>query len=541
MSKTRIRYQLCLTILIVITLIFTALPHFITAESITDFPEEVAGNVEDTEELGEGLGTSDDLLELQEAPSEDFNDAFQEDLPMPEELEENNGLKAYFLDSYGEVVKDLFPEIFPLTQEEFIFTIGNYLDGSVISNGLEEITEDEQGTTEAESDFQSLLQEIFSTSDVSSCYQLSIAENYAAAGIVDWSSIRLAITGQKLVDEQILIFSTKEAKLSLFDQNKMDQSESEVSLDIEANDFPLYVVLYKSDFANSIFQQQLTRENTPADAIYLGGAGANDENTGTTTDQPLATLEKAITVAMDKQASTIFVQGEVNLTTPVDGQNLTIKRDPNYLGYLFTVKDSVTVSLSNMIIDGNYPAVIAEKSLIAVQNGASLTIADGTILQNNQMRNKENNEKGVGSGGAISVDQAILNMTGGIIQGNVAKLGGGIYLTNQSSFNLSGGLISSNTALRGSQGFLEPSRSFYSRGGGILVGRSSTMTFSAGKIAGNNAFYGGGISLGEYIADEKQEVGGRLSMTAGEIVGNRAFYKGGGIFINCGPDEKLTV
>jgi len=94
---------------------------------------------------------------------------------------------------------------------------------------------------------------------------------------------------------------------------------------------------------------------------------------------------------------------------------------------MFTVNTANTVTVSNLIIDGdkeNFANVAVNGGLFNVAAG-KLTIADGATLRNSSVAG---NGTANGNGGAVYVDNgATAEMTGGTITGNAAVNGGAVY------------------------------------------------------------------------------------------------------------------
>jgi uncharacterized repeat protein (TIGR02543 family) len=144
------------------------------------------------------------------------------------------------------------------------------------------------------------------------------------------------------------------------------------------------------------------------------------------------------------------------------------------------------------------------------------------------------------AGGGVYANAAALNMTNVTITGNTtATDGGGVfYLANVTSgllaFNMTGGLIANNTA---------------GSGGGVYVNSSSIFNLNGGTISNNRAlgaFGAGGIYVdGTSNLNDGRVIGntavtshgggmrvastGRLNMLSGEITDNVAALNGGGI------------
>ena len=185
-------------------------------------------------------------------------------------------------------------------------------------------------------------------------------------------------------------------------------------------------------------------------------------------------------------------------------------------------------------------------SLIEVKEGGTLTIAGGTlkskgvrgVLSNNStvtMTGGHIKESGIfdagtsgsNGGGMLLMGSSKFTMTGGSIEGNFGKLGGGVYATNNSQVEISGSAeITGNKAAKD--------------GGGIYVAGSSTVTVSGGKISGNEAEdCGGGISAlgnsavtvsgGEISGNTAHGKAKKGDITLGEVKYEK-YYGGGGIF-----------
>jgi pilin isopeptide linkage protein len=292
-------------------------------------------------------------------------------------------------------------------------------------------------------------------------------------------------------------------------------------------------------------------------AVFLDGENGNDDNSGTE-NAPLKTLAAAIEKVEERAKankgsnSLIYVIGEVEITDEqsfnVTDQTITLKRGDKYTGYLLKVtgsSGSLTLE-GNIIVDGNKGNQTEALSLILV-NGGSLTIEDGVVLQNNStMQEKHNYSQDLGGGfkylggGAICLtNRASATMNGGTIQYNKAYFGGGVYVGANSSFTMIDGEISNNEARYGS--YATKTRYSYGGGGGVCICYGGTMNMTGGSISSNNAWAGGGISVGVRTENSAAEYNvmntaeSTLTMEGGKISDNTAKTQGGGIYIqvNC--------
>ena len=200
---------------------------------------------------------------------------------------------------------------------------------------------------------------------------------------------------------------------------------------------------------------------------------------------------------------------------------------------MFSVPSGATLILGKGItLDGAYGTNVAYSySGSIVKVSGALEIHDGATLQNNAVTSGDgfNNDRAGGAVYAVGSSAKVL-MDGGVITGNRALLGGGMYLGNGATLTMSGGTIRNNVAT-GTYRFDSNTKSD-AAGGGVALMSDAKMIFSGGSIEYNSALCGGGIALGtgEYFFASS---GGKdnLTMTGGKVNHNSATHKGGGIFI----------
>lgn len=143
------------------------------------------------------------------------------------------------------------------------------------------------------------------------------------------------------------------------------------------------------------------------------------------------------------------------------------------------------------------------------------------------------NGGGWGGGLCITGANASLEMTGGVVAGNKAASGGGIFANNSAVLNLSGGVISGNATYGNdiTDGYNVNAGGY---GGGVYT-QSATVTISdSANITNNRAearlaneeLYNKGRLGGGGIASH----GGTLSMTGGSVTANYSHEAGGGIY-----------
>lgn len=262
--------------------------------------------------------------------------------------------------------------------------------------------------------------------------------------------------------------------------------------------------------------------------IYLDGVNGDDTKDGSNTANAVKTFEKAKEIATANQSiSTIWVTGTVPVSGEItlSGTNAILKRDSTFANYMLQTQGDTV--FHDITIDGNKDNITvigSIYSLVRVVNSTA-TIQDGTVLQNNEVIHSN-----IGTGGALIIEAATVNMTGGHIHDNQANWGGAIYLGGNANFNMSGGVIENNHAVSiGSQ---------IAAGGGIAswsayLNGTNTTTISGDAIVRHNRSdeMGGGISLGTNSASNGKD---NLVMTGGMIDDNRSGTGGGGIFVQAG-------
>lgn len=204
----------------------------------------------------------------------------------------------------------------------------------------------------------------------------------------------------------------------------------------------------------------------------------------------------------------------------------------------------------------NFGAIVACKEgyvnqVISVQDGGTLDLQGGMITTPRALGNDghvifsqgavyisggyvtNGNDGGWGGGLCITGANANLEMTGGVVAGNKAASGGGIFANNSAALNLSGGVISGNATYGNdiTDGYNVNAGGY---GGGVYT-QSATVTISdSANITNNRAearlanreLYNKGLLGGGGIASH----GGTLSMTGGSVTANYSHEAGGGIY-----------
>ena len=133
---------------------------------------------------------------------------------------------------------------------------------------------------------------------------------------------------------------------------------------------------------------------------------------------------------------------------------------------------------------------------------------------------------GDGDGGGVYIEGGNFNMYNGSISANNAPggRGGGVYAKNSTRFVISGGSIDSNVAKSGGGIYYE-----------AVPQTATKFTISGGNISGNSASSGGGV----YLYRAGRNTG--FTMSGGSITDNTASSIGGGVYMPASYYGKFTV
>lgn len=151
-------------------------------------------------------------------------------------------------------------------------------------------------------------------------------------------------------------------------------------------------------------------------------------------------------------------------------------------------------------------------SLVYAENGSSVNMRGGYIC----------GASGSGAGGGIEVRyNSSLSISNGVIAGNSAPSGGGVYAEG-STVKVTGGTISGNRTLENTSGF----------GGGVMVVGGS-IAVSGGFITNNKyaKFCGEDGQGGHGGAGLAANNGAHVTISGGQITGNYSEEAGGGVYV----------
>ena len=196
-------------------------------------------------------------------------------------------------------------------------------------------------------------------------------------------------------------------------------------------------------------------------AIYLDGANGNDANDGSSAALAVRTFYMA-RQRLQAGGNYIIVVGTANLNNTNEisdwdlnfNTNAVVQRGLGFTGQLVNVPSGRHLTLSDITIDGNKTAMnISVSSLINTTN-ASLTINNGTKIQNNNNYGvNASNGKVYINGGEISNNTVGLYFSNGVATDSVIMTGGLItknsshgmqFASNRRNISITGGEIVEN-------------------------------------------------------------------------------------------------
>ncbi len=266
----------------------------------------------------------------------------------------------------------------------------------------------------------------------------------------------------------------------------------------------------------------------PNAEIHVSASGS-DSGKGTV-ESPYLTIAKALevvenngTILLDDNVS-MGVDNNItkNVTITSNGDNVnTLMRSIGSEGYCLIVKEGFSLTLENVIIDGNsdnnsyYPVIKVESGTLNIKNGG--------IVQNNNSH----------SDGAINLLNSTFNMSGGEIKNNISSMHGGAISANNSTINLSGNAkITNNSVTAESANWaLSEEEKKGAHGGAFYIEEKSNLNISENvEISGNTCvMYGGGIFSWNST----------INVTGGKISNNKAL-KGAGLYCEEGSNLNLN-
>ena len=226
--------------------------------------------------------------------------------------------------------------------------------------------------------------------------------------------------------------------------------------------------------------------------VYLDSRSGNDTNDGSSVENAVGTLAKAIAIA---NGGIIYLLNPIDINENVTLENVTLRPGRSTMSHMLYIWGDVT--LQNIIINNITPdGTPCQFSADPIEVAGTLTIKDGTEigpfpgksciyallhstvnLNGGEIQGDKQNT--VKYGGGIYAEHATVNVNGGTISGHSATYGGGIF-SSYSNININGGTISDNQSIRGS---------------GIYAINDSNVSLKGGSIIHNKSGQGAGVYL----------------------------------------------
>lgn len=176
-----------------------------------------------------------------------------------------------------------------------------------------------------------------------------------------------------------------------------------------------------------------------------------------------------------------------------------------YVRNLVYAENESTVNMNGGYVCGGYCRYNGAGAGISVNNNSTLSISNGVIAGNCAP-----------SGGGVYANGSAVKVTGGVISGNSTNsngYGGGIMAENGGSVTVSGGYITNNRYAN----FCGNKGDGCHGGAGLATSNGAHVTISGGQITGNYSEEAGG---GVYVTSKFQPNMTWLNITGGNIASN---------------------
>lgn len=257
---------------------------------------------------------------------------------------------------------------------------------------------------------------------------------------------------------------------------------------------------------------------------------ANDSPTATTSGEPGQLAQMQFTGSVPQQLTYYVTKSTPNgvgtsektCLHTVTNFGAIVACKKGYVNRVISVEEGGTLNLKGGMI--TTPRTLGNDGHVILSQGA-VNISGGYVTHGNG--------GGWGGGLCITGAKASLEMTDGVVAGNKAASGGGIFANNGATLKLAGGIISGNATYSDSVGL----------GGGILVSGGS-VTVSGGYITNNKyaKFCGEDGQGGHGGAGLAANNGAHVAISGGQITGNYSEEAGGGVYVtNFGQQNRTWL
>lgn len=198
-----------------------------------------------------------------------------------------------------------------------------------------------------------------------------------------------------------------------------------------------------------------------------------------------------------------------------------------YVRNLVYAENESTVNMNGGYVCGGYCRCNGAGAGISVNNNSTLSISNGVIAGNCAP-----------SGGGVYADRSIVTVAGGVISGNSTNsngFGGGIMAEHDGSVTVSGGYITNNRYAN----FCYKDGDGCHGGGGLAATKGAHVTIFGGQITGNYSEEAGG---GVYVTNIfQQDSRAWLDIKGGNIASNVSYRsEGAGIRVGQRVDAMIN-
>lgn len=283
---------------------------------------------------------------------------------------------------------------------------------------------------------------------------------------------------------------------------------------------------FTSDYYGKNATVDYDKDNIPTLlTYYVTKSSANDTGTTETLETHEANIKGAIVSTASKGSTlkliNVYAGGKFNL----QGGTLTQKKDCN-VGNLIYAENGSTVNMSGGYVCGASGSGDGAGIMVSnEQGGASTLKLTGGVIAGNSAYN----------GGGVYARYSKVTITNGVISGNSTLnegLGGGIMAMG-GIVTVSGGYITNNRMSK----FCGKDGSGCHGGAGLAANNGAHVTISGGQITGNYSEEAGG---GVYVTNIFQDGMAWLNITGGYIASNVSYRsEGAGIRVGQKVDAMI--
>ncbi len=224
----------------------------------------------------------------------------------------------------------------------------------------------------------------------------------------------------------------------------------------------------------------------------------------------VATLDALIDALKGSEADiTVTKTITIDKNVAIDGQGKTVKLEAD--AYIKLIDSA---AFEHITIDGGNQKRSTPLVLVGGNGGVTLTLGDGAIIQN--ARTSEN-------GGAIELSSAKLQMNGGRILNCTAQNGGGIYLGSDSVVQRDDGIISGCKADENGGAifsYVDGGSNEVNLTGGTIEGNSAKI--GGGVYISRYTHVEPTIAPSSFRAAKRASSGAEFNRTGGTLCGNTA-------------------